>query len=217
MSRTKVLLIDRDSLVRGLLVDHLQRDPMIEVAVAAGDADEVTDRRRDLAPDVVVISADRPGRAVSQGLRRARDAFPGARLIFLAPRCLDRDIDEVLRAGVSGFLTAADSPSDVAVAIRGVARGETVLSEAVRDRLIVKPGGLRRAPKLRSRLSGLSQRELEVLKHLGRGFSPQQTASLLNIGHRTVEKHTQHIMRKLDIHDRVELVRYAIREGICSA
>ncbi len=216
VSRTKVLLIDEHALMRTLLHDYLQQDPTIEVIGTAVDGDEGIQLALEHTPDVVVISVDLPDHEPFKQVRRIAGVLPEVRLVFLASRSLDRNIDEALSIGARGFLTAADSPAAVTTAIRGVARGEVVFSDEVRSRLVLKPCIARPATGVQSRLSTLSRREFEVLQHLGRGMSAQQIAPLLQVGNRTVEKHAQHIMHKLDIHDRVELVRYTIREQICS-
>ena len=99
-------------------------------------------------------------------------------------------------------------------AIRKVARGEVYFSDEVRQRLIVDIDQVRLAQQPRSRIATLTHREREILRHIAQGLSKKEIASKLNLSVKTVETHSSNLMRKLGIHDRVELARFAIREGL---
>jgi DNA-binding NarL/FixJ family response regulator len=113
-----------------------------------------------------------------------------------------------------GFVTKHESEAAVVQAIRDVASDCAYFSPDVKARLVVDRQGVRLTRKLRSRASTLSQRELEVLQYLTRGMSKKEIARTMHISENTVHRHTTSLMAKLDIHDRVELARFAIREGL---
>jgi DNA-binding NarL/FixJ family response regulator len=134
--------------------------------------------------------------------------------VFLSAFVSDGYIHQALAVEASGYLTKAESTETVAEAIRTVHRGATYFSEAVLDRIVIGPRGAGLVPTGSSRIDTLTNREREVLNYVARGLAQKQIGRLMGISVKTVQHHIAHLMDKLEIHDRVELARYAIREGV---
>ncbi|MGB2985498.1 MAG: response regulator transcription factor [Phycisphaerae bacterium] len=126
----------------------------------------------------------------------------------------DRYIEQALAVHASGYLTKRDPPETVVAAIRKVASGGVYFCEEVRARIVVDDQGAKLATPGPSPMSKLTGREMEVLRYVASGMSQKAMAASMSINTKTVENHCTNLMNKLDIHDRVELTRFAIREGI---
>ena len=135
-------------------------------------------------------------------------------IIFLSAFVYDHYIDSALAVGAKGYLSKSDSIQTVILAIEQVVNGQVYFSEQVKDRLVIDKKPSTRSSNTKTRLSSLSPRELEVLGYIAQGKSTKQVASVMNISAKTVESHTTKLMNKLDLHNRVELTRFAIREQI---
>ncbi len=178
---------------------------------AKGLVQEVVQRR----PDVVTLDIEMPGPDPFEALADISRRCPDARVLMLSAYVRDHYLDAAVEAGAWGYLSKGDDPDEIVSAIRRVARGEFVLSPSVEERCPVaagRPG--RRAEKPASRSQLLTAREQQVLRMIGRGLSRASIAKELFRSSKTIDAHQQSIMRKLQIHDRVDLVRYAIREGL---
>lgn len=116
--------------------------------------------------------------------------------------------------GISGYLVKTDTLDGVIEAIRSAASGKKYFSPEVRSRFVLNAGGASPDDRHQTLLSKLSSRELEVLRHLARGMSKKEVARTIHLSPHTVDKHASNLMKKLDIHDRVELARFAFREGL---
>jgi DNA-binding NarL/FixJ family response regulator len=214
MSRkpTRVLIVDDHAFVREMLGLLLARDPAFEVigtAGSAGEALEIAGRRE---PDIVVMDIDMPGLICFEAARKIREQHAEVRLLFLSAHVHDHYVEEAMRAGADGYLTKNASPEEVLRALRLLAERQTVFAPEVLARLTLlesEPAAARR-----SKLSTLTLREVDVLTYIAKGYSKKEIAALMRVSMKTVEKHSQNLMGKLDIHDRVELTHFAIREGL---
>ncbi len=213
----RVLLVDDHALVRDMLRERLQRELSMQVVATAASADEAVALVPELQPDVILMDIDMPGLICFEAARRILASHPQTRFIFLSAFCHDHYIAESVRFGAYGYLTKQEPPDRVVTAIRAAMRGEVTYSNAVRERLVIEPTGVRLATSCEPRLESLSAREVETLRYISRGLSMKEIAALMCVGRRTAEKHTENLMRKLAIHDRVELARFAIREGLAEA
>ena len=126
----------------------------------------------------------------------------------------DRYIEEALAVEASGYVTKDEPPESIVNAIRAAASGAVYFSPSVQARLVVHGDRVRLAHQKISRISTLTRRELETLRYIARGLSKKEVAGIMHIGVKTVDHHSTALMRKLDIHDRVSLARFAIREGL---
>jgi len=214
MPESTVLLVDDHELLRETLRERLQREAFITVVGTAGNAEEAIELARSHRPDVIVMDIDMPGLVCFEAAREMMAAQPDLRLIFLSAHTHDHYIEQALKVGALGYLTKSEPPEKLVAAISAAMRNEGSFSEEIRTRLVIEPGRARLADKAASRASTLSEREIETLRYIARGLPHKEIAALMHVGPRTVAKHTENLMRKLGIHDRVELARFAIREGL---
>jgi len=212
--KVSVLLADDHSLIRESLKARLETEPDITVVATAANADDAATEAIRLKPDVVLMDIDMPGLAAFEATKIIKSRSPGTRIIFLSGFFHDRYIEEALEAGASGYLTKGESPESVIQGVRTVSSGGTCFSPDVQARIVVDTKGLRLAAQAHTRTATLTRREMEVLRYLARGMSKKQVAQTMHLSVKTVERHSDRLMNKLDIHDRVELARFAIREGL---
>jgi DNA-binding NarL/FixJ family response regulator len=209
-----ILVADDHALIRSMLESQLAAEPDMKVVASVADARRAVEEARALAPDVVLMDIDMPGLLSFEAARTIRRYCSTTRVIFLSAFFHDRYIEEALRAEASGYVTKNESPGALVAAIRKVSRGFTYFSPEVQDRLVVGVDGLslKRRPRTRGLL--LTDRETETLRYVAQGLSKKEIAGLMDLSVRTVDAHVRNVMTKLNIHDRVELTRFAIREGL---
>jgi DNA-binding NarL/FixJ family response regulator len=211
-----VLIADDHPVVREGLRFLLERETDISVVGAACDGQAAVQMAESLHPHVVLMDISMPQLDGLEATQRIRHRHPDVRVLILSAHSDDRTIERVVLAGASGFL-AKESPGELfAAAIRETHQGHACFSPEIRCRLQNLParngvyGGSSPAPTL----ARLTCRELEVLRLIARGRANKQTANELGISIKTVEKHRQHVMEKLNIHDTAGLTRYAISAGL---
>ena len=217
MSETiKVVLADDHALVRSMLAERLRHIEGVEVVSAVSNADDAIASTLRSEADVVVFDIDMPGLSCFDAARRIRAQAPRTQIIFLSAHYHDRYIEQALDLEAAAYVTKSEPPEVVIQAIRTVASGGVYFSPDVRARIVLDSEGAHIAASA-TRGSKLTAREQEVLGYLARGLSKKEIAESMCLSVRTVENHTARIMTKLDIHDRVQLARYAIREGFAQA
>ena len=213
-----VLLADDQALVRAGFRLIVELEPGMNVVGEADDGRQAVELARELRPDVVVMDIRMPGLDGIEATRRLAEAGSDARVLVLTTFDLDEYVYEAMKAGASGFLLK-DVPREQLVAgIRVVAGGESLLAPAITRRLIEQfvrrpPPGVVVPPGLEE----LSDRELEVLRHLARGMSNAEIAKVLFVGAATVKTHVARIFQKLDLRDRVQAVVLAYEAGLVRA
>jgi DNA-binding NarL/FixJ family response regulator len=209
-----ILLIEDHALMREALAARLARETDLSVVGEAGDAETGVERAIALQPNVILMDIELPGLSSFEATRAIRLRCPHARVLFVSAHLHDRYLDEALAVEAAGYVTKRESPHELLTAIRTAAGGGNYFSGDVQARLVNSADGTRAPRAARSRCSTLTPRELEVLRYLAHGMSQKQVASTMHLSAKTVHCHTTNIMTKLDIHDRVELARFAIREGV---
>lgn len=211
----RVVLADDHALVRQALGQLLSQSADIVPVADCQDADQAISASIRHQPNVVVMDIDMPGIAAFDAAQIIRARVPGAKILFLSAFTHDRYIDAALKCGALGYLTKNEPPDRVERAIRTVAAGKTYFSPEVQARLVVDSDGVRLgAASVNSRMNQLTAREVEVLRYIAKGMSKKEIATVMHLSVKTVENHSANIMNALDIHDRVELTRFAIREGL---
>lgn len=213
----RIMIVDDHTLVRAVLADHVQREPDIEVVGTAANADEAIRSVLECDPNIILMDIDMPGLISFDAAREIASLRPDVRVIFLSAFLHDWYIQQALQVKARGYLTKRESPETVVAAIREVASGGAYFSEEVRSRITVGPHGVSLAEGTASLASTLTTREVEVLRYIASGLSKKEIAGIMHISAKTVDKHSTNLMRKLKIHDRVELARYAIRAGLAEA
>ena len=212
----KVLLADDHTLLRRAVGRVLHESPSIAVVAEVANADDAIAAALRYQPNVVVLDIDMPGIASFDAARTITARVPNAKILFLSAFTHDRYIEAALAAGALGYLSKNEPPEKVIDAIRAVAVGQCYFSPEVQSRLVIDSDGVHLGHST-SRASLLTNREMEVLRYIARGLSKKEIAKTMHLSVKTVENHSASIMSRLDIHDRVELTRFAIREGLIEA
>lgn len=186
----------------------------IEVVGTAEDGEQAVALTADLAPDVVLMDVRMPGMDGLEATRKIlADPTVQARVVVLTTFDLDEYVYEALSTGASGFLLKETRPEVLADAVRTVAGGEALLAPTVLRRLVDQYRS-RATPPDAERLSVLTERELEVLKLIGRGLSNSEISQTLWIAESTVKTHITRTFMKLDLHDRAQAVVLAYETGL---
>lgn len=212
--QTSIVLIDENDVFRAGLVAQLRKQPDFRVAANARDLQTGIGRVLACKPHVVVLEArfnNEDPFAASRTIA-ARRADTG--ILFLTHCDHDLYIERALQSRARSFLTKHDSLATICQAIRATARGRSFFSPAIKHRIVHGPNGPKLAEPPSTRLSLLTTRELQVLRHLAEGLSTREIAEVMGISIKTVENHKSNLMTKLDIHDRLKLARFAYRQGL---
>jgi two-component system response regulator NreC len=210
--RTRVLCVDDHEFLADGLKARLAVTDDLEFVGWLPTAEGLLGRIKDTAAQVVLLDVEMPGPDPFEAIEDVRRRFPDTKILVLSAHVRDHYFESAVEAGAWGYLSKGDKPEFLVEAIRKAARGEFAFSPEVEERCWIpsRRGGETRA----SRLSGLTNREQQVLRLIGRGMSRAEIARVLHRSPKTVDAHQTAIMNKLDIHDRVDLVRYAIRERL---
>ncbi|MBL9147423.1 MAG: response regulator transcription factor [Phycisphaerae bacterium] len=207
---------DHEMLLDGMAT-RIASEPDLRLVGRLSSADLLVERAREWKPDVILLDIEMPGADPLQQVARLAVAMPDIAVIIVTAFVRDHYIDTALDHGVLGFFSKCDPPSEIIAGIRRVHLGRPALGPSVAARL--DPERISRGRKLRdrSRLGALSPRELEVLRLVGRGMSRAEISKMACRSRKTIDAQHTSIMRKLDIHDRAELTRFAIGEGLVEA
>ena len=211
--KTRILLAEDHALVRHGLRMMLDAQPDMDVVAEVGDGAEAVKRGLDDDIDLAVIDITMPRMTGLQAAGELHRRRPQLRILMLSMHENERYLYEALKAGASGYVLKTVADRDLVEAIRAAMRGEKFLYPGAVTPLI--EDFLRRARQdLPLREDPLSPREQEVLKLVAEGYTNKQIAETLVISEKTVERHRANILEKLGMRDRVELTRYAIRQGL---
>lgn len=210
-----VLLAEDHAIVREGLCALLNVDGNFRIVAEARNGREAVEMTRTLKPDVILMDIAMPVLNGLEATRQILTANPAAKVIILSAHSDDEYIDRMRAAGVCGFLEKQSSAEVLTKAIQEVARGKTYFSPSIAKRLShASQRPLDREGLLKASGKRLTAREAEVLQLVAEGSANKQVASELGISIKTVEKHRQHLMDKLNIHDTAGLTRYAISAGV---
>ncbi len=214
MPNIRVLLTDDHTLFRQGVRTLLAAEPDFEIAGEAGNAADAVTLSEQLHPDVVLMDVGMPGMSSFEGTRLIRKNRPETRVLFLSMYDDEDYLSESMELGASGYILK-DSPSDQLVtAIREVHRGGSCLSPRLLTRLVDDFRTQARTPLRQPRYGTLTKREREVIKMLAEGKSVKEIAAEFDLSVKTIEAHKFNLMRKLDIHNKAQLVQYAIQKKI---
>lgn len=214
MTPMKILLADDHAFICEMLSVQLEAAGL-EIVATAHDATEALAAARRTRPGVAVLDIDMPGLCVFDVVRQLRDEMPDLRVILLSAHVTDHFVDRALELEVSGYAQKTESLPSIVRAILLVAEGRRYFSDNVRKRIELAEGQLR-VQTPRSPIATLTPREVEILVYVARGLSKKEIADLIHRSVKTVDQHCTNLMTKLEIHDRVDLARFAIREGIAN-
>jgi DNA-binding NarL/FixJ family response regulator len=211
-----VLLVDDHSIVREGVRVLLDLEMDITVIGEAADGREAVQMAESLQPDVILMDISMPQLNGLEAAQRILQARPNAKVIMLSAHADDTSIQRVINSGAAGFLLKNTPRATLAEAIRDVRNGKTCFSPDIERRLHEAPANHNgsNGDAITRQVARLTSREVEVLQLIAEGRANKQTADELGISIKTVEKHRQHVMEKLGIHDTASLTRYAIAAGI---
>jgi len=219
MEKIRVLLADDHALVRSGLIKLLEPHKDIAIVGEAEDGEEAIRFAKQLHPDVVVIDLSMPKVNGIEAAKTLRRDCPETRVLVLTMHENEEYVYQIFRSGAGGYILKNAGRDEIAAAIRAVAKGDRFFSPRVSE--IMVEGYLRRAEEREKSFSSqeipLTAREKEILSLIAEGLNNQQIADRLFISPRTVDTHRTNIMQKLDIHDSVKLVRFAIEKGLAKA
>jgi DNA-binding NarL/FixJ family response regulator len=215
MNRITVLLAEDHTIVREGFRKMLELEKDLQVIGEAQDGRQAVAQAKKLRPDVVLMDIAMPLLNGLEATRQVLKILPGTKVLMLSAHSDDAYVQNATDSGAVGFLLKQTSAHEVCRAIREVHKGKTFFSSSVSLRLDrLDPQSSGRAVAHKKTAVHLTSREMEVLQLIAEGKANKQTAAELGIGIKTVEKHREHLMEKLDIHDTAGLTRYAISAGI---
>ena len=206
----RVLVVDDHAVVRAGLRRVLDAEPDIETVGEAANADGAVLEAIEHRPDVVLMDVMMPGKSGIEGMPALMQAVPDAKVLFLSMQDDPRYVQEAFDAGASGYVLKDAADTEVVAAVRAVAGGDRYVDPVLGARLVEAAAANRK----RAEVDPLSEREREVLRLLALGHTNQEIAKLLYISVRTAETHRAHVLRKLELSSRAELVRHALSEGL---
>jgi len=209
----RVMVVDDHPMWRDAVERDLAAAGFDVVAVAA-DGDQALARFRAARPHVVVLDLQIPGPNGVEVTRTVLEQDPAARVLILSASGEQDDVLQAVKAGATGYLVKSASREELLDAVGRVAVGDSVFTAGLAGLVL---GEFRRMADPSSHEPAhpeLTERETEVLKMVAKGMSYRQIADRLVLSHRTVQNHVQNTLRKLQLHNRVELTRYAIEQGL---
>ncbi len=213
MSKIKLLLVDDHDIVRAGLRMMFMAEPDFEIVGEASNALQAIDAVAELNPDVVLMDVSMPGMSGIEATRRIKAANPDVAVLALTMYEDEQYFFEMLNAGASGYVPKRAAPDDLISAIGVVSQGDVFIYPSL-AKLLVKDFLQRTEAASSAQADVLTPREREVLTYIAEGFSNREIAKELVISIKTVDRHRENIMRKLNLHSRVELVKYAIEKGL---
>ena len=210
MSAVRVVVADDQRVVRDGLVTLLRLLPGIDVVAAASDGDEAVRLVAEHNPDVLLVDLRMPNCDGVEATRRVRADHPGTEVVVLTTYSDDDSVLSALRAGARGFLTKDADAESIGRALQAAAAGQSIVDAEVQRRLIDGAATTRPAPSD----TGLTPREIEVLRLIADGLSNTEIARHLVVSEATVKTHINHLFAKANLRDRAQAVAYAYRLGL---
>jgi two-component system response regulator NreC len=214
MAKIKVLVVDDHTIVRDGICALLRLAGDIEVVGEAANGREALELVRKFMPDVMLIDIAMPHMNGLEATRRIRKESPGVKILILTQYDDKEHVFWAIEAGARGFISKTAASSELVSGIRSVHRGDSFLSPSAAKFLVEDYQLEANLRKDQDPYKQLSDREREILKLLAEGYTTREIADMLVISVKTVEGHKTNLMSKLDIHNRTDLVKYALRKGI---
>ncbi len=213
MEKIKILVVDDHAIMRDGIRALLGLHDDIEVVGEASEGKEAIKKTQELAPEVVIMDIAMPGMDGLEATRRIRKKSPEVKVLVLTQHDNREYILSAIKAGAAGYVPKRALGSDLVSAIRAVYRGDSFLYPSAAAALIED---YRQQAEGEDSYDRLTAREREILKLIAEGHTSREIADILFISLKTVLSHRTKIMEKLDLHNRTELIKYAIRRGLVS-
>jgi two-component system response regulator NreC len=227
MNPITILLVDDHDVVRTGLRSFLNTQQDVQVVAEARNGEEALQRAEEVKPDIVIMDITMPGMDGLEATRKLKARNPDCLVLALTVHEDKQYFMEMLSAGASGYITKQAAADDLVAAIRSVAAGQVYLQPALARWLLDDYQRLAKQEQTQVKpvengepavgLDALSQREREVLELVGQGWNNQQIGKQLELSPKTIARHRERIMNKLNLHSRTELVKFAIRTGLIAA
>jgi two-component system, NarL family, response regulator NreC len=214
MGKIRLLLVDDHKIVRAGLKMLFQAEPDMEIVGEASSGASALIRVAELQPDVVVMDVAMPGMSGIEATRQIKEASPETAVIALTMHEDEQYFFQMLAAGAAGYVPKRAAPDDLVSAIRAVSQGQVFLYPSL-AKLLVADYLQRTEPEAElSPAAELTPREREVLTCIAEGYTNREIGQKLTISVKTVDRHRENIMHKLNMQSRVDLVKYAIEKGL---
>jgi len=214
MAKIRILLADDHTLFRQGVKTLLAAESDMEVVGEAWDGTGAADRAAELKPDVVLMDIGMPGPSSFETARQIKRNRPETRVLFLTMYDDEDYLVESMEVGANGYVLKDSPATQLVAAVRDVCRGGSYLSPRMLSQLVDDFRTRVKTTDRIPRFATLTPREKEVLKMLAEGNSVKEVACQLNLSVKTVEAHKFNLMRKLDIHNKAQLVQYAIQKKV---
>lgn len=226
MEKIRLMLVDDHEVIRVGLKTFLQTQPDFDVVAEASNGEEAIDRAMESHPDVILMDITMPGVDGMEATRRLRVLCPDCLVLALTVHDDKQYLMQMLAAGASGYITKQAAADELVEAIHTIADGNVYLQPALARWLLEDYQRLARQTKPSRNLSigdqegqvvgleVLSLRERQVLEMIAQGISNQEIGERLALSHKTIARHRERIMKKMNMHSRTELVKFAIRTGL---
>lgn len=214
MQKIRVLVVDDHTIVRDGICALLALAGDVEVVGEATNGSEALKKVEELSPDVVLMDISMPVMGGLEATRRICKEFSKTKVLVLTQYDDKEYFFPVIESGASGFISKAAASSELTAGIRSVFRGDSYLSPSVTKLLVENYQNTASQRSTQDPYNRLTEREREVFKLLAEGHSTQEIAEILVITPKTVDGHKTNLMAKLGIHNRIDLVKYALRKGV---
>ncbi len=210
---TRILLAEDHNTVREGIKMLVNAQPDMEVIGEAADGIAAIEQTRALNPDLLVMDISMPELNGLKATERLRSEFPDLKILTLTRHTDDGYLQQLLKAGVNGYVLKQSAPTELISAIRTVSSGKAYVDSELTDKVLGGYVGRGAGPIRGEGTKETSDRESEVLRFIAWGYSNKEIANRLDLSVKTVEAHKSNAMRKLNMHSRIEIVRYAILKG----
>ena len=214
MPKIRCLLVDDHTLFRQGVRRLLESESDFEIVGESPDAGDAVEKARELRPDVVLMDIGMPGLSSFEATRHIKKNRPETKVLYLTMYEDEDYLLQCLEVGAAGYVLKDTPAPQLVSAVRDVYKGGKYLSSQVLGKLVEDFRARVRDTRMQPRMSTLTPREREILKLLAEGNSVKEIAVLLGLSVKTVEAHKFNLMRKLDIHNKAQLVTYAIQKKI---
>ncbi|MDJ0666140.1 MAG: response regulator transcription factor [Desulfobacterales bacterium] len=207
----RVLLADDHSIVRDGLRRIVEEDGAMTVVAEASDGREALRKIDDSRPDVAVVDISMPGYDGLEVVSRLKDAHPTLPVLILTMHEEAQYVVRAIEAGAMGYLTKQSAPEQLVTAIRKLHDGQRYITDEATEALALR---IAKGTRAKTPLDSLSMRELQVLRRLGMGHTNREIASAYNISIKTVDTYRARLLKKLDLRNNAELIRFALQNNL---
>jgi two-component system response regulator NreC len=210
--KLRILLAEDHEMVREGLRLLVNAQPDMEVIGEAGNGQAAIESARELGPDIIIMDVSMPKMNGLQATEKLKRDLPHVKVLALTRHTDTGFLQQLFRAGASGYVLKQSTSDELMRAVRAIAAGGNYLDPAI-TRKVIKGYASRKAALNEDIADSLTGREEEVLRLIAWGYSNKEIAAKLNISVKTVEAHKTNLMKKLNLHSRIDIVRYALLKG----